>query len=280
MTNSQRAGKVVSGNNVSSAKSVLAKATRILDAFGGNRVAMSLSDLARACDLPHATVHRLAGELVAWGGLERTEDGDYAVGLHLWEIGARSRRSCDLRETAMPFMQDLFDSSRHHVQLALLDGSDALLIEKISSPHAVPTIGRPGGRLPLHASAVGKALLAAASPDFQGTYLSGQLAAYTAHTSTNARVLFKELALTRDRGFATSTEELSVGVVSCAAAITGPGHTALGAISVVTPAGDGPPRRWSQSVTATAAAISSTMAHQRTIPTISAPRLAGRSPGP
>lgn len=152
----------MSGNNGVPGLTVVAKASMILDAFAGNRIAMSLSELARATGLPSSTVHRIARELVAWGGLERTDRGDYAVGIRLWEIAARSRRSYGLRETAMPFLQGLFDLTRQHVQLAVLDGTDALLVEKISAARAVETVGRVGGRLPLHASAVGKALLASA----------------------------------------------------------------------------------------------------------------------
>lgn len=50
---------------------------------------MPLSQLVRTTGLSASTVHRLAAELVAWGGLERAESGDYAVGTRLWEIAAR-----------------------------------------------------------------------------------------------------------------------------------------------------------------------------------------------
>ncbi|WP_342660262.1 IclR family transcriptional regulator [Rhodococcus ruber] len=242
---------------------MLEKATSILDAFAGNRMSMSLSDLARATGLPASTVHRLAGELVAWGGLERTEDGEYAVGLRLWEIATRSRCSRGLREVAMPHLQDLFDLTRQHVQLAVLDGNDVLLIEKISDPRAVGTVGRPGGRLPLHATAIGKALLAASGPDFQASILGCPLVAYTPHTVTAAHLLSRELAEARDRGFALSSEELTVGVVSCAAGIMGPGLVPRAAISVVMPANSGPPRRWAHSVTTAAAAIGRALVQQK-----------------
>ncbi|WP_280426652.1 IclR family transcriptional regulator [Nocardia carnea] len=265
----------MAGNNSRSGTTVLEKVTKILEAFAGNRVTMTLSELSRATDLPASTVHRLAGELVTWGGLERTEEGEYAVGLRLWEIAARSPRSLDLRESAMPFLQDLFDDTRQHVQLAVLDGSDALLLEKISGPHAIYTIGRPGGRLPLHASAVGKVLLATSSAECQERFLARRLTAYTPQTITSARTLVRQLAHVRDRGFAVSAEELSSGVVSCAAAVTGPGQEPLGAVSVLMPAESGPPRRWSQVVTAAAAAISGALLQRRSAPAISA-RLTGR----
>lgn len=260
----------MAGNNSRSGTTVLTKATRILEAFAGNRVTMTLSELSRATDLPASTVHRLAAELVSWGGLERTEDGEYAVGLRLWEIAARSRRSFDLRETAMPFLQDLFDRTRQHVQLAVLDGSDALLLEKLSGPNAICTVGRSGGRLPLHASAVGKVLLANSGVDVREGVLQRRLVAYTPRTITSPRDLVRMFAQVRDCGFAVSDGELTAGVVSCAAAIGGSGSEPLGAVSVVLPAESGPPRRWGQAVMAAAGAISVAMANRRRGAAISA----------
>ncbi|MDV6280101.1 IclR family transcriptional regulator [Rhodococcus jostii] len=260
----------MSGNNSSPRRSVLEKATSILDAFAGNRVTMTLSDLARATGLPASTVHRLVGELVAWGGLERTEDGGYAVGLRLWEIATRSRCNHGLREVAMPYLQDLFDLTRQHVQLAVIDGNDVFLIEKISDPRAIETVGRSGGRLPLHATAIGKALLAASGLDFQADILGRPLMAYTPRTVTAAPALSRELAEARDRGFALSSEELTVGVVSCASGIVAPGLVPRAAISVVMPANSGPPRRWAHSVTTAAAAIGRALVQQKGTAAISA----------
>jgi DNA-binding IclR family transcriptional regulator len=260
----------MSGNNEVPGRTVVTKAAMILDAFAGNRIAMSLSELARATGLPSSTVHRIAGELVAWGGLERTLSGDYAVGIRLWEIAARSRRSYGVRETAMPFLQGLFDLTRQHVQLAVLDGSDALLIEKISAAHAIGTIGRVGGRLPLHASAVGKALLASSPADVQSRILARPRVVYTPFTLTSARALRHELAETRRRGFALVTEELSLGAVSCAAPIMGAAHDLVAAVSVVMPTSDGPGRKWSTAVMAAAFGIARALAQHRPPSAISA----------
>jgi DNA-binding IclR family transcriptional regulator len=260
----------VSGNNEVGGRSVLTKATMILDAFAGNRVALSLSELTRATGLPTSTVHRLAGELVAWGGLERTPTGGYAVGTRLWEIAARSRRTYGLRETAMPFLQGLYDLTRQHVQLAVLDGSDALLIEKISADNSVDTIGRVGGRLPLHASAVGRALLASSPVETQDRVLSLPLFAYTRFTMTSPIALRRELAETRRRGFAMVIEEMTLGAVSCAAPVIGEGRRVEAAVSVVTPTGDVPVRKWSSAVMAAAFGLARALAQHRPPAVISA----------
>ena len=238
----------MSGSGAAPGTSVVSKVSRILDAFSGNRTSLSLSDLARAAGLSPSTIHRLVGELVAWGALERTSDGTYTVGLRLWEIAARTPGSNELRERAMPFLVELLEITRQHVQLAVISDKDALLIEKLSSPYSVETIGRVGGRLPLHASAVGKVLLAASSTEFQSGVLSQRLVAYTPHTLTSRRALLGEIGDIRDRGFGLSTEEMSIGAVSCAAAIVPHANQVVGAISVVMPTAAGPPRRWAQAV--------------------------------
>ena len=260
----------MSGNNEVPGRTVIRKASMILDAFAGNRMSLSLADLARVTGLPSSTVHRIARELVEWGGLERTPRGDYMVGIRLWEIAARSRRSYGLRETAMPFLQGLFDLTRQHVQVAVIDGADALLVEKISAPGAVRTIGRVGGRLPLHASAVGKALLAFSPADTQERILARDLPAYTPLTLTCARVLRRELAETRLSGIALVHEEMTIGAVSCAAPILGPRHEVVAAISVVTPVGDESPRKWSTAVRAASFGIARALSRDQPQPVISA----------
>ncbi|HJQ45080.1 MAG TPA: IclR family transcriptional regulator [Amycolatopsis sp.] len=254
---------------------MLDRVTRILDAFSGKRMMLSLSDLARSANLPLSTVHRLVRELVEWGGLERTTDGTYTVGAHLWEIAVRASRTQRLRDIAMPSILELLETTRQHVQLAVLSDDDALLIEKISSQHAVETIGRVGGRLPLHASAAGKALLAYATNEYQTSILSGRLASYTSHTLTTPQALSGDLASIRDRGFALSTEELSIGAVSCAAAVTTRGQEAIAAISVVMPTKAGPPRVWAQAVMKASQDIERALARPAKVAPLSA-QLTGR----
>jgi DNA-binding IclR family transcriptional regulator len=263
-------GGLVAGNGAVQGRTVTSKAMTILDAFAGNRTELSLSDITRATGLPSSTVHRLAQELVTWGGLERTPQGRYAVGLRLWEIAARSGRSYGLRDAAMPFLQVLFDLTRENVQLAVLDGHDALLVEKITGSRAVATLGRVGGRLPLHASAVGKALLAWAPDEVREEVLASPLPAYTTRTITTGSVLRGELAEIRLRGYALSREEVSIGADSCAAPIMGP-RVGLAAISVVVPAGGRQLRGLEPAVIAAARGIVAALEVNRPPRAISAP---------
>ena len=80
--------------------------------------------------------------------------------MRLWEVGLRSPLATRMRELALPIMADLYESTRENIHLAVRDGADALYVEKLTGHRAVPVISRIGGRLPLHATGVGKALLA------------------------------------------------------------------------------------------------------------------------
>ncbi|WP_280399767.1 IclR family transcriptional regulator [Nocardia carnea] len=223
----------MSGRNTVPGRSVTSKMFAILEVFTGERTEWSLSEIARASGLPTSTVHRLTQELVDWGGLERTGRGNYCVGVRLWEVAARSTRTYGMRETALPFLQGLWEMTHAHVLLAVLDGSQAILVEKISGTRDVPPVGRAGGRLPLHASAVGKVLLAYSGPDLEREILSKPLKAYTAETITDPNDLRYEIARVRRSGSATSVDELTPGSASCAAIVTGPPEVGPAAVSIL-----------------------------------------------
>ena len=116
---------------------VVDRALALLAAFDDGHRRLTLSDLARRAGTPLSTTRRLAERLVAWGALERAAAGGYVVGLRLWEVGSLAPRALGLREVAMPFMDDLYEATRQHVLLAVLDGDAALLVERRSSRSAV-----------------------------------------------------------------------------------------------------------------------------------------------
>jgi DNA-binding IclR family transcriptional regulator len=223
----------MAGNQATSGRSVTGKVAGILTAFAADRGELSLTELCRRTGLPSSTAHRLARELLAHGILERSAAGGYLVGIRLWEISARSPRSSGLRDIAMPFLQDLYEATQQHVQLAVLDGDDALIVEKISGRHAVPTIGRAGGRLPLHASGVGKAILAHADPEVRERVLAGPLPRFTPATITGGRELRAALAQIRREHTAYCHEELTAGAVSCAAPVLSRDPPIVAAVSVI-----------------------------------------------
>jgi DNA-binding IclR family transcriptional regulator len=210
-------------------RTVTSKVLALLDAFEGGSAALTLSDLAAHADLPLPTAHRLAGELLEWGALERDRQGRYVVGLRLWEVAQSAGRQ--LRETARPHLQDLFSLTQETAHLAIREGHEALYIDRVYSSKRVPRASRVGGRLPLHATAVGKVLLAQEEDWVREAYLQRPLEASTSRTHVNPARLAEELAQVRQQGYATTAEEVRPGSCSIAVPVgTEPGGAALGLV--------------------------------------------------
>lgn len=214
-------------------RSMAGRALALLGVFDAEQPRLKLTELARRADLPLATAHRLAGELVTWGALERDADGHYSIGLRLWEAATLAPVAGRLREVALPFMQDLYEATRENIHLAVHDGFDALYVEKLSGHRSVPIISRTGARLPLHSTGVGKALLARADPEFVRGYLERPLRRCTRYTITEGARLARELRATAERGYALTNEEMTLGSCSVAVAIPADGHEPAGALGIV-----------------------------------------------
>jgi DNA-binding IclR family transcriptional regulator len=223
----------MSGGNSDPGRTVTSKVLAILDAFGPADPRLTLTELGQRTNLPLATVHRLCAELVEWGGLERDERGAYRIGMRLWEVGSLTPERSGLREIAIPFMENLYEATHENVQLAVLADRDALFVEKISGPQSVPIVTRVGGRLPLHATGAGKALLAYGPPSLLEALIARGLPQLTPFTITDPDVLRRCMDEVRRNGFAFTRDEMTLGSVSVAAPIFGPDDTAIAAISLV-----------------------------------------------
>jgi DNA-binding IclR family transcriptional regulator len=223
----------MSGRNGEPGRSVLNKSFAILKALQTVGSGLTRAQISRRTGLPMTTVHRLATELRAYGAIELTDAGTYRIGPWLWELGTRSVRRVMLREIAIPFMEDLYEATHENVQLAVLDGYDALYLERIHGPRSLPILTRVGGRLPLHATGVGKALLAHAPAEFVEEVIARGLAQMTPHTITDPETLRRDLAEVRRLGYAVTREEMTMRAVSVAAPVRGPDDEVLAAISLV-----------------------------------------------
>jgi DNA-binding IclR family transcriptional regulator len=235
---------------------VVDRALGLLAAFDPAHRRLSLSDLSRRAGVPLSTARRLAERLVAWGALERSPGGRYVVGLRLLEVATLAPRGHGLREVAMPFMEDLYEATRHHVLLAVRDGDDALLVERRSGRAAVPVEYRVGGRLPLHMTGVGRILLAFGPRDLQERVLALEVAGSSADPAPAPATLRRSLAEVRRTGVAVIDRRRPAPVVSVAAPVRGEGDEVLAALSIVVPAGEADPRVLEPAVRAAARAVS------------------------
>lgn len=212
-------------------RSSLGRALTLLDAFHATDSELTLGELAVRTSMPKSTVHRLVGDLVAWGGLERTEQG-LRLGLRLFELGHMVPAQRKLRDLALPHLEDLQEITGKTVNLAVRDGHDIVYVEKIAPRDVLIPHSRTGGRLPLHCTALGKAILAFSGPAAIEEVLSRGLRAVAPRTITDPDKFRRELSNVHRRRVAFDIEESQAGVSCTASPIVTSTGEAIAAISV------------------------------------------------
>jgi DNA-binding IclR family transcriptional regulator len=244
---------------------VVDRAFALLAAFDARNRRLTLGQLARRSGIPTSSTLRLAGRLVAWGALERDAEGLFSIGLRLWEVASLAPRGQGLKQVALPFMGDLEEVTRQHVLLAVRDGNDALLVERLSAHQAMNVLYRVGGRLPLHSTGVGLALLAFADPDFQEEMLAQPLVHLPENVPVSPAALRRTLAEIRREGLATIRRRAPQPLVSVAAPIFGADDAVAAALSVVVPQENAEPRLIGPAVRTAARSISRLLGARRSI---------------
>jgi len=216
-------------------KSVTARALAVLDAFDSTHRHQTLAAIARRSKLPLTTTHRFVNQLVEADALIRCADGSYEIGSKLWRLGLLASVHADLRELSLPYMEDIFQLGVDAVQIGVLDGVRCLVIDRIAGSRSITVLSRAGARLPLHASGIGKVLLANGSAELQDAVLSS-LERYTELTITDPKELRKQLAQIKQQGFAATKAELADAAISIGVPLTGYGGRVIGALGIVIPA--------------------------------------------
>jgi DNA-binding IclR family transcriptional regulator len=222
----------MSGNGGRPGASVSSRLLSLLAAYDSDHRDLSLTELAQRSDLPLATAYRLIGELVAWGALVRRPTGTYVVGRRLWDLGLLAPDQSGLRQLASPFLHDLYGATLATVHLAVRDGIEVLYLDRLAGHVSVPVVSQIGTRLPMHATAVGKVLLAAAPDDVRTQALS-RLTRITPYTVVQPGRLLRELERVRREGYAQTNEEMSLGACSVAVPIVDPDGTIVAALGIV-----------------------------------------------
>lgn len=248
---------VVRGKRPPHGEPVVDRALALLAAFDDTHLRLSLSDLARRGGMPVSTARRLAVRLLEWGALEKDESGRYGVGLRLWQVASLAERGLGIRDVAPAFLDDLCAGTHQHVQLAVLDETDAVILDRRVGDHPIPYVRyRVGGRIPLVASAVGMVLLAHASPTLQDEVLSGPFR-WPLHECPRpaAKDVRAQLAEVRRTGFVLLNRPTSP-IASAAAPVRDQHGTVVAAVSVVVEAGSVELHRLEPALRTTARGIS------------------------
>jgi IclR family acetate operon transcriptional repressor len=227
---------VVTAHHQVAPKSVLERVFAILDCFSARESELTLAELASRTAIPKPTVHRLAKILVEQRLLKRTEGG-FALGIRLFELGELVGEQRDLRDASLPFLEELYELTHETIHLAVLEGNEVLYFVKIVGYKAFALPTRTGGRWPVHASALGKVLMAFGPAD-PLQLLPPCLKPLTPYTIIDPHRLQRELAIVRRVGTAIESQEAVLGNACVAAPIFDPAGQVLAAVSV-----SGPPMR-------------------------------------
>jgi DNA-binding IclR family transcriptional regulator len=222
----------VAGNSANPRVSVTSRVLDLLGAYDDEHRSLSLTELARRAHLPLATAHRLVAELVRGDALVRRPDGDYVIGRRMWDLGLLAPVEAGLRQSASPFLHDLYGATLATVHLAVRDGSQVLYIDRVSGHASVPVVSQVGSRLPLHATGVGKVLLAYAPEDVR-TEVLANLHRVTPYTVTQPGRLLDQIRRVHSDGYATTSEEMSLGACSVAVPVRGRDGEVVAALGIV-----------------------------------------------
>lgn len=223
-------------------ESVLARAARVVEAFDAEHRLLTVAEIARRADLPVPTVHRLVAQLLDVRFLEREGGHRVRIGLHLWELAALGARALDLREAAMPYLQDVHIATRQHTQLSVLEGKDVLVVEWLKARNVLKElILHAGRRVPAHVVAGGAVLMAHASSDLQQQVLAGPLARFNDRTPTEPDELRRLWAYARKHGYVVCDGFVNPRALSVAVPVTGRDGDVVAAIGVVVRAQDAQP---------------------------------------
>ena len=240
LTQHPPAGARLSGDTSTS----VGKALSLLDAFLGSSVALGVSEIARRAGVAKSTAHRLLTILEAHGLVERAGDR-WLPGTRLFRIG-NAVPICQphrLRDQALPHMQGLYVDTHAMVNLAVLDGTQVLYVEKLASRESIDTPATVGGCMPIYCTALGKAMLAYSGPELFDNVVAAGLRPRTTRTITTAEALAAELSRIRRVGFALDQQESKVGLACVAAPILRDSRV-LGAISLSLDARRGLPQQY------------------------------------
>jgi DNA-binding IclR family transcriptional regulator len=217
---------------------MLDKAMEILELFNQSRTDVGVVEAAELLITPKSTLSRRLAAMEAAGFLERDPSSQrYHLGIRLVTLGHLARQATALQRTALPFLKSLTQATGETSDLVVLRGREAINVEAVESPRPMKHVGWAGRRIPLHATAAGKSLLAWFPEDQVRTLVDLPLEGYTPNTIRSLEGLLAELEGVRSRGYAVSMGEFEEDLVGVAAPVKNHLGQTMGAITIGAPIG-------------------------------------------
>jgi DNA-binding IclR family transcriptional regulator len=188
------------------------RALGMLEAIAQEPEGLSNAEISRKLQIPKSSASYILRTLVQRSYLNRDpQTGKYRVGLKILSLSRGALSGLDVREVALPIMRHLMEKTNLTCHLAILDGPEAVYIEKVEPQGFIKMDTWVGRRMRVHATSVGKALVAYIPQDRLEKILSSGMEKRTSRTITTVPRFLKELDRVRKQGYAVDDEENNMG---------------------------------------------------------------------
>jgi DNA-binding IclR family transcriptional regulator len=221
---------------IKTSSGVVDKVIQILDVFAQTDKPLGVTELSTLTKLNISTIYRIANVLADHGYLHKEgKKGKYTIGLKFLKFNGILMNRLNVRDLAYPFMEKLRTVTGESVNLAILDGNEAVYIEHIESNRLLRTFTVIGNRVPLYCTGVGKVFCAYMDEETVYQLMKKPFSSFTENTITDFTTLEKELAKVRIEGVALDNGEMDIDVRCIAAPIMDSTGKVIAAVSVSGP---------------------------------------------
>lgn len=210
------------------------RALAILELIARSRRGYTMSDISRKLALPKSSIHLLVSTLEHKGYLQKNRlTGKHMFGTKLVSLSHAAFEKLGFRDEARPYLMKLMHRTGLTVHAAILDRTEAVIVDKMELPGMLRVATWVGRRLDLNCSGVGKTLLAYCSETETEVYFAGPpLARYNENTIVSAVRLRQDLKKARESGYVFEDEEGEIGFRCVGAPVFGDARSVIAAISV------------------------------------------------
>ncbi|MDA0191756.1 MAG: IclR family transcriptional regulator [Proteobacteria bacterium] len=245
---------------------VIERMMSLLDVLADSAEPATLKHLSQSTGLHPSTAHRILAAMTGTRLVERQEAGTYQLGIRLLELGNIVKSRINIRQVALPFMEQLHERIGEAVNLGIRHEDEIVYVERTSSGRSlVRVVYLVGGRAPLHLTSVGKLFLAADTPEAVRAYARRTgLPGKTPHSLSSLPVLEKELEKIRRHDLAFDNEEAEIGLRCVAAPIRNDEGVLVAGLSVSAPSERHSPD-WVAQVKQTADHISQALGYRKPV---------------
>jgi DNA-binding IclR family transcriptional regulator len=213
------------------------RALQIIDLFDEYSTELKITEISTRMNLNKSTVHSLLKTLQKHGYIQQdNESGKYMLGLKLFERGNLAVESTDIRKVCRKYLIELSMKTGHTLHLVIMDGKDAVYIDKIEGTSANVLYSRVGRRAPIHSTGAGKTLVAFKSREEIESIFAGYVfEKRTPNTITDKQEMMEELKRIQEQGYTIDREENELGISCIAVPIRNHSDEVIAAFSLSMP---------------------------------------------